>query len=221
MVLLLCLTLIAAGIVLEGIRALADTLGTEVTPGTRLMVGYLSLHVPGLILLHLFLRRHNRSWNNGFGIHWDRPFRVISMALIVTLIALGVGYSAQWLSGYLATLFNHEFPAQQAILLLREGSMAERYAIGFFAVILAPVVEEGLFRGVFYQWLRDREGMVAALIVSSLIFGLIHFNLMAFLSLTFFGAAMAWLYERTGNLLGCIVAHALFNLVGFLRAVPL
>ena len=85
-----------------------------------------------------------------------------------------------------------------------------------FAVVLAPVIEECLFRGVFFTVLRDAGFRRLGLVVSGVVFGAIHLNLTAFLPLTVFGLVQALLYERSGSLLTPIVVHCLFNLVPFL-----
>jgi membrane protease YdiL (CAAX protease family) len=64
------------------------------------------------------------------------------------------------------------------------------------------------------SWLRCPRPWAAAL-ATSLVFGVIHLNVMTFLSLTFFGLVLTWLYETTGNLLAPMVSHSLFNLANF------
>ena len=54
-----------------------------------------------------------------------------------------------------------------------------------------------------------------ALVLSSILFGLIHVNLMTFVPLTLFAVVLALLYERTGTLLAPMAAHAFFNAINF------
>jgi membrane protease YdiL (CAAX protease family) len=86
---------------------------------------------------------------------------------------------------------------------------------GFVTIaLLAPVLEELLFRGaiegrLLQQWTNPWVGIM----VSSLIFGVVHMNPaqipFAFLLGTMFG----WLYYRTGSLLPGIIGHVLNNSV--------
>jgi uncharacterized protein len=89
------------------------------------------------------------------------------------------------------------------------------------AVVVAPVAEELFFRGFLYRSLRARHGYWFAGVVSSVLFGLVHWQpegllpslpLMAGVA----AAAMAWayLYDRTGSILVPIASHMAFNLVG-------
>ena len=85
------------------------------------------------------------------------------------------------------------------------------------AVILAPMVEELLFRGVLFRGLLRKVGPVPAVLVSSIIFALVHFigdpNTLPFLpALAGLGAVLAVVTLRTGDLSAAIFMHAGFNL---------
>ena len=89
-------------------------------------------------------------------------------------------------------------------------------------VFLAPVGEELLFRGVFYGFIR-KKSKVAAFIVSSAIFSLIHVVgyipmldlptlLISFIQYLPAGVAFAYAYEKSGTLLCPIMMHIVANL---------
>jgi membrane protease YdiL (CAAX protease family) len=77
-----------------------------------------------------------------------------------------------------------------------------------------PFVEELLFRGLFYRWLRERWGVAAAVAVSALSFSALHGIPQLIPALALFGAVLALVYEKSGSLWPAIVVHALFNCVG-------
>jgi membrane protease YdiL (CAAX protease family) len=80
------------------------------------------------------------------------------------------------------------------------------------ACLLAPLVEEILYRGVLFPSFRNRLGALSAGIISSAIFALLHFyDGFGLLSVGFFGLACAMLYASTGSLLACIALHLLYN----------
>jgi len=80
------------------------------------------------------------------------------------------------------------------------------------AVIVAPIVDEVVFRGAVLGGLLSRWGALPALLVSSLVFGLVHCNMNAFLPLTVLGGVMGYVYLRTASLYPAVIYHALFNL---------
>ena len=85
------------------------------------------------------------------------------------------------------------------------------------AVFFAPIVEELLFRGVLLRALLRRMAPATAILVSGLIFSLVHFvgdpNTLPFLpALAALGAVLSLVAVRSGNLSTSIFIHAGFNL---------
>lgn len=87
-------------------------------------------------------------------------------------------------------------------------------------VVIAPFVEEVLFRGLGQSLLR-RFGPVAAIVLVGMFFGVWHGLLIALLVLVPFGWGLAYLRERTDSVYPGIVVHALFNAVAIVASVVL
>ena len=83
-------------------------------------------------------------------------------------------------------------------------------------VIAAPILEELIFRGIVLNGLLKRYSPKKAIIVSAIIFGLVHLNPWQFVSASMIGFLMGWVYYKTHNILLTIVIHMANNLVGFL-----
>jgi len=81
------------------------------------------------------------------------------------------------------------------------------------AVVLAPIIEEFVFRGVLFQVFWQRTGRVwLSAFVSGYLFAVIHPQFLGgILPLTVLGAILALVYAHTRSLLPCIVIHALNN----------
>ena len=84
-----------------------------------------------------------------------------------------------------------------------------------FGVVVAPLFEELLYRALLFGWLREQMSPRAAVLISAVVFGAIHFNLLALVPVTVLGVVLALVYHRTNNLWCCITLHALFNAVQF------
>jgi membrane protease YdiL (CAAX protease family) len=80
---------------------------------------------------------------------------------------------------------------------------------------LGPFAEELFFRGLGVRVLGTL-GAVAAIVVSAVVFGLVHGLLVALPTLVVFGLGLAWLRIRSGSLWPSVFAHALFNSLGIL-----
>jgi membrane protease YdiL (CAAX protease family) len=77
--------------------------------------------------------------------------------------------------------------------------------------VAAPVAEELYFRGMVFPLLRARFGVDAAILVSALLFSLLHFSLYGLAPITIGGAVLAYLYHRTGSLVTSVIAHGTWN----------
>lgn len=80
----------------------------------------------------------------------------------------------------------------------------------FSIIIVAPITEEFVFRGVLLHRWGTKWGLIAGIIVSSVVFGILHANP---IGLTMFGVVMALLYIKTATLIIPILAHGLNNLI--------
>jgi len=91
------------------------------------------------------------------------------------------------------------------------GDLVKIFLMVINAVVLAPVIEELIFRGFFFGLLRSRWGTLPALVFSSLVFAGYHFNLTVFLPLFFTSMAFGYIYSRTGSIYFSMLSHAIFN----------
>jgi len=101
---------------------------------------------------------------------------------------------------------------QELITLFQGGG--DPIAIGLLvimAVVLAPIVEEIIFRGCVYRFLKSQTTRLPAQILSGCIFSFMHANLLSFVPLVVVGVLLARVYEKSGNILVPIWFHAFFN----------
>jgi membrane protease YdiL (CAAX protease family) len=157
----------------------------------RVVVASLSFQGAGLILIARFLREHHVGWSAGFGLAHQRR-KAVLLGVLVTLIFLPLGWGLQQASAFVMTHlpFLKLQPEEQLPVRVLRVSMSwpGRIALGAAAIVLAPLAEEMLFRGILYPAVPLA---VLALLLTAL-------------------------YERTDNLLAPIVAHALFNTLNFI-----
>ena len=92
--------------------------------------------------------------------------------------------------------------------------------LGFVMLILMPVGEEILFRGIAYIGFAGRFGQAKGIVLSALLFALLHGYIRSFVPLVLggvpiflMGLTLAWLYLRTKSLIPCIITHSLVNLI--------
>jgi membrane protease YdiL (CAAX protease family) len=118
----------------------------------------------------------------------------------------------QWISLAIISLLHFNSADQAAVLTLQGAqSWDTRAYLIAFTVLVAPVAEEVIFRGIIYPTIKQSGHPKIALWLTSFLFALIHGNVPIFLPLLVLALALTFLYEVTDNLLASITAHAVFN----------
>ncbi len=145
------------------------------------------------------------------------PFSAFRKAVPLFLMFLPVIWitSLVWtniLTALEATGAIETFAPQELITLFQGGG--DPIAIGLLvamAVVLAPVVEELIFRGCVYRFLKSQTTLLPAQIISGVVFSFMHANLLSFVPLVVVGVLLARVYEKSGNIMVSMWFHAFFN----------
>jgi len=186
----------------------------------QMVIAMLSLQGATLVLVTFFLKDQGTSWREAFGFSNDTR-RAILIGLMVACLFLPIGSLLKLVSEKGIEHFTHtQAPQQEAVETIRvTSSPLHRILLGFVTIVLAPLGEETLFRGILYSTVRQAGFPKAAFWLSSIAFAAIHNNLAAFVPLLVLAMLLAVLYEKTDNLLAPITAHAAFNTFGFVYTV--
>lgn len=102
--------------------------------------------------------------------------------------------------GRLADLFEELFDPSKGV-----------WASVLALVIVAPLTEEFLFRGLILRGLLGNYSVRKAIVASALLFALIHFNPWQFISAAVAGLVLGWWFVETRSLVPCLFGHALHN----------
>jgi uncharacterized protein len=115
------------------------------------------------------------------------------------------------LVGWISSVLLGEFKSQQTVQDLKNGNNTDLLKIFVQACIIAPIMEEIIFRGAFYPIFKKIFGVLWSCLFTSLIFSLIHFNVLSFFVLFVFSCSLTFIYEKFNNIYIPIVSHSLFN----------
>ena len=132
---------------------------------------------------------------------------------------LGIGVFGQYAVGVLVGLIRMVAPAVfteyekvTQIVQLEGGSPLLMILL---VVVIGPIAEEVLFRGVVYGKLREVFTLTQAAVISGAIFGIYHKNIIQGLYAWLFGILLAYIFEKTQTIWGAIVMHMMFNLSAY------
>jgi membrane protease YdiL (CAAX protease family) len=174
---------------------------------TQLLVG--AMFQVGMLGACLAFTRFNEA-----GRQYDFPKAgFVREGVITFLCALGPVFAVGFLWNGLLGVLGVPADPQDLVGLFRNASNLPMlgFMIGL-AILIAPLTEELIFRAGVFRFLFSRVPPRNALLLSSLLFGVIHVNLASFPQLTVLGLFFALSYQRTGNIAVPMLAHALFNL---------
>ncbi|MGL4849161.1 MAG: lysostaphin resistance A-like protein [Clostridium sp.] len=85
-----------------------------------------------------------------------------------------------------------------------------------FTIIIAPILEEIIFRGILFNYLRRYCNIVVAIVIQALTFGIFHGDFFQGIYAVFMGIALAIIYMYTDSLWGNIIGHGLANLINMI-----
>jgi membrane protease YdiL (CAAX protease family) len=181
------------------------------------LVSTLSFHGAGVFLIWQFLRMHGMTWGEFLGL--DRPHvkRAILFGAVVAILVLPIVLTFNMLSADLLEKALGAKPEPQPTIKVLQTSISlgERICFGIAAILFAPVVEEALFRGIFYPFIKQRGYPRLALFLTSLVFGAFHGSLVTLVPLTLLAMVLVFVYEKTDKLIAPMITHAFFNSVNF------
>jgi membrane protease YdiL (CAAX protease family) len=181
----------------------------------QLVIGGLSIQGAALLLIAMFLREHQSSWADGFGFRNSRT-RAVMLGLLTAMAFVPVAQLLQLAASSVLMRLHVSADAQGAVEALRAApTWVERLPLGFVAIVVAPLAEESLFRGLIYPVAKRTGFPRLALWGTAVLLATVHFNLVSFVPLVLLALLLTWLYERTDNLLAPIAAHSVFNTLNF------
>ncbi|PXX45060.1 CPBP family intramembrane glutamic endopeptidase [Undibacterium pigrum] len=125
---------------------------------------------------------------------------ILPVLLLVPGLEIVLGILGGWLEAW------QPVPAGQQRIF--DEMMANGVHSIITACLVAPVLEEMLFRGIILRSFLHQYSRWVAILASACLFGLAHMNIYQFLCATIVGVICAWLYEKTRSLWPCIALHA-------------
>lgn len=153
------------------------------------------------------------------GLKPENPGRDAAWSLAAGVIALGLVGSVGIALNYLFIWLDDPPPevVHQTLENLRSNYSPDLLIqVIISAVVLAPLFEEIIFRGVLQTGLLNLLGRHrwAAILLTSFVFSITHWWAVSYhglIPLFVVGLVFGYIYERTGSLFAAILTHALFN----------
>ena len=124
---------------------------------------------------------------------------VVAIIMVVTIVIIKV--------------MNYSPPLQPIVeIFLKEKGSGILIFSSVFAAIFGPITEEIFFRGFMYGAVKNRVGILGAILATSLVFSALHAHIVGFMPIFVLGILLAYLREKTGSLIPSIFVHVAHNL---------
>ena len=150
-----------------------------------------------------FRKRPKKYWN---GFSMQILFAVIFLGFGLQYITSLFSYVVSWINPSL--LYNYNSSIDSA------GYNSITIMLAVYTIILAPVGEELVFRGLTYRFARKALPFWGANILQAALFGVMHLNLFQGLYAFFLGLFLGWICHIGRGVRYSILLHMIFNLLG-------
>jgi len=182
------------------VKQFETTLGKELTS----LISYVLTMGITFVIIHRKRINRQETSNYDFGI----GSRKIVLLLCFATIAIQIGIIVPIISQI-------PMPEYMQKILLDRGSETGVYSF-ISIVIAAPILEELIFRGIILNGLLKSYSPLKSIIISSLLFGLVHLNPWQFIGASIGGILSGWVYFKTKKITLPIIIHMTNNLLAFL-----
>lgn len=169
-----------------------------------------------LTLRHLSRRETKRAVTmrdvlHGIGFRFDKPLTDLFTGVAGYVIILPIFLALSILSVKLFDKFPSPVNPVEIDTIVSKG-LIERILLLIEAAVAAPLIEEMMFRGLLFQAIKMRRGVLGGALVSAAVFALSHNTLPnGFLPIGFLGIAFAYAQQQRGSILPNIVMHSIHN----------
>ena len=177
----------------------------------RALVASFALTFAIIMVIVTVLQLRGRSVVDLAGLTRLGTFRAIVTGTLLLFFAYPLVNSAELI---LHRFFPNGFNNQTIVDFFNASqTLQERITVIIFAVALAPLAEEFLFRFFLYGALKRHFGISFAVVANSFLFAAAHAHLPSFPLLFVLGLCFSIAYEWSGSLLVSMTMHSLFNAI--------
>jgi membrane protease YdiL (CAAX protease family) len=144
-----------------------------------------------------------------------------SSAFFRSVMFLGLALPPVWAANLCAHyLFSQNTQEQELVTVFRraaeEGNFSAVRLMCLSAVLIAPLMEETVFRGYFYSLAKPQIGAGWASVITSSFFAVSHGNVAAFPGLFVLSICLTVAFEKFGSLWVSVLMHSCFNAISLI-----
>lgn len=186
-----------------------DLLNKSITNLSDSLVNLISYSIVILIVSTRYLKRRKIANHDGYLIKQEKTSIAILLSLIAFLLLIII----------ITDPIDNLLPVPDWFNKIMLKVISKDLYSFITVVILAPIFEELIMRGVILDGFLKSYNPRKAILLSAFAFGLFHLNPWQFVPAFIGGLYLGWIYYRTQSIIPCIVIHSVNNLTAFLMLV--
>ena len=171
-------------------------------------LGTISRVLANGIIFTALLHWKNLDYRGLFNASRSATAATVVVVVPLVLLAAPCVFVAMGLANYLLLAV---FPMSAGMESQFRGLTSAALPQILLICVLAPILEEMLFRGIILRSFLQQYDRRFAILGSAVVFGFYHMNIYQLVGASMFGIAAGWLYERTRSLIPGIAMHAAMN----------
>ncbi len=162
-----------------------------------------------LVPMYLMVRRWDLSFSRDFCLTFPHPLVLAAAALMSICSVMPTSLLAEF------SMRLHAIDPEWMALYLEHlpTTTMEIILAGITVVVVAPLAEEIIFRGLLQRVTATLWGTLPAALISALVFGIVHGEPWFLFGLIGVGLVLAFIFAATGSVTACWVAHAVHNAI--------
>lgn len=176
-----------------------------------------------LILVFVFLKFRSRKYHDHYGLTYIKNKKLDKDLYKVITIAFGVaGFGNILLSIFLKIFENNDYintTLETLETMLNYNNTFEYLVLFTSVVIIAPILEELLFRGILFSETKKYLGVTAAIVINGLCFAIYHMNVIQGINTFFMGMVLSFVYYYRRNIKEAIAIHMVNNFIAMIMDV--
>jgi uncharacterized protein len=190
----------------------------RITAHAVILSFYQGIHI---IAIALLVHRKGLSIESAFGLWGIRrqPRQLLANAALVGLLLLFTrAVSMAWAAALRSVGWMPTVPEGEQLSALFGTGLPGIVLTVAAVVVLAPIAEELIFRGVVLGYLAEKTGRWPGILVTAGLFSVTHMEAWVFIPTFVLSCALGWLALSRRSLVGAIVLHGLYNATALLAA---
>lgn len=176
-----------------------------------------------LILVFVFLKFRSKKYHKQYGLTYIKNKSLDRDFYKIIIIAFGVsGFGNVLLSVFLKIFENNDYintTLEALENILNYNSISEYLVLFTSVVIIAPILEELLFRGILFSETKKYLNVAAAIVINGLCFAIYHMNIIQGINTFFMGMVLSYVYYYRRNIKEAIAIHMINNLIAMMMDV--